>query len=131
MKIAVFLYFIDVLSYISCFLRLIAIVGFFMVVLIVIFIGMPTNEYTDNALYRFFVKHVKKIIASWLCLLLLCALLPKKELMYLAGGLYLGNEALENPKVKALLEKSYRILDDKLDTMLKKIEGPELLKSKE
>lgn len=26
---------------------------------------------------------------------------------------------------------SYRILDDKLDTMLKKIEVPELLKSKE
>ena len=40
-----------------------------------------------------------------------------------AGGIYLGSEALENPKVKTLVEKSYRILDDKLNTILQKIEG--------
>ena len=124
MKIALFLYFVDTLSYISYFLKLIAtIVGFFIVISVVIFLAMSANENTDNDLYRFFVKRGKKIIVCWLCLLLLCAVIPRKELMYIAGGLYLGNEVLENPKVKTLVEKSYRILDDKLDTILQKIEG--------
>lgn len=124
MKIAAFLYLVDVLSHISFFLGLIAIiVGFFMVILIVIFIAMSVNEDTDNDWYRFFVKHGKKIIASWLCLLLLCAVMPRKELMYIASGLYLGNEALENPKVNALFEKSYKLIDSKLDEMLQSIGG--------
>lgn len=124
MKIAAFLYLVDILSHISFFLGLIAlVVSFIVVIVIVTFITLSVYEYTDNDWYIFFVKHGKKIIASWLCLLLLLAVLPRKELMYIAGGIYLGNEALENPKVKTLIEKSYKILDDKLNTMLKEIEG--------
>lgn len=126
MKIALFLYFVDILSHISWFLQLVAtIVGFFIVISVVIFLAMNANKNTDNDLYRFFVKRGKKIIVSWLCLLLLCVVIPRKELMYIAGGIYLGSEALENPKVKTLVEKSYRILDDKLNTILQKIEGVE------
>ena len=126
MKIALFLYFVDTLSHISCFLKLIVVISGLFIVLIVIFIGLSASaDATDNNLYRFSVKNIKKIIACWLCLLLLWAVIPRKELMYIAGGLYLGNEVLENPKVKALVEKSYRILDDKLDTILQKIEGVE------
>lgn len=124
MKIAAFLYLVDILSRISFFLGLIAIVvGCIVVIVIVTFITMSVYEYTDNDWYIFFVKHGKKIIASWLCLLLLCAVVPRKELMYIAGGLYLGNEALENPKFKTLMEKSCRILDDKLNAILQEIEG--------
>ena len=125
MKIAAFLYLVDVLSRLSGFFGLIAvIVGFFIVISVVIFLAMA-NENTDNDLNRFFVKYGKKIIVCWLCLLLLWAVIPRKELMYIAGGIYLGNEALENPKVKTLVERSYRILDDKLNTILQKIEGVE------
>ena len=125
MKIAAFLYLVDVLSRLSGFFGLIAvIVGFFIVISVVIFLAMA-NENTDNDLNRFFVKYGKKIIVCWLCLLLLWAVIPRKELMYIAGGLYLGNEVLENPKVKTLVERSYRILDDKLNTILQKIEGVE------
>ena len=126
MKIIAFLYLVDVLSHILRFLGLIAlVVSFIVVIVIVVFITLSIYKYTDNDWYIFFVKHGKKIIASWLCLLLLCAVIPRKELMYIAGGIYLGNEALENPKIKTLIEKSYRILDDKLDTILQKIEGVE------
>ena len=121
MKIAVFLYFVDVLSHISYFSSLIAIIVGLFIVSIVIFIVLSANN-TENNLYRFSVKNIKKFIVSWLCLLLLCAVMPRKELMYVAGGIYLGNEALENPKIKTLVEKSYRILDDKLNTILQKIE---------
>ena len=125
MKIAAFLYFVDFLSRLSGFFGLIAvIVGFFIVISVVIFLAMA-NENTDNDLNRFFVKYGKKIIVCWLCLLLLWAVIPRKELMYIAGGIYLGSEALENPKVKTLVERSYRILDDKLNTILQKIEGVE------
>ena len=125
MNIAAFLYLVDVLSRLSGFFGLIAvIVGFFIVISVVIFLAMA-NENTDNDLNRFFVKYGKKIIVCWLCLLLLWAVIPRKELMYIAGGIYLGNEALENPKVKTLVERSYRILDDKLNTILQKIEGVE------
>ena len=124
MKIAAFLYLVDILSHISFFLGLIAlVVSFIVVIVIVVFITLSIYEYTDNDWYIFFVKHGKKIIASWLCLLLLCAVIPRKELMYIAGGIYLGNEALENPKIKTLVEKSYRIVDDKLNTILQEIEG--------
>lgn len=126
MKIAAFLYLVDILSHISFFLGLIAlVVSFIVVIVIVVFITLSVYEYTDNDWYIFFVKHGKKIIVCWLCLLLLCAVIPRKELMYIAGGLYLGNEVLENPKVKTLVERSYRILDDKLNTILQKIEGVE------
>lgn len=126
MKIIAFLYLVDVLSRLLFFFVVIAkIVGFFIVISVVIFLAMKANKNTDNDLYIFFAKYGKKIIASWLCLLLLWAVIPRKELMYIAGGLYLGNEVLENPKVKTLVEKSYRILDDKLDTILQKIEGVE------
>ena len=126
MKIALFLYLIDVLSRLLFFFVVIAkIVGFFIVISVVIFLAMSANKNTDNDLYRFFIKYGKKIIACWLCLLLLWAVIPRKELMYIAGGIYLGNEVLENQKVKTLVEKSYRIFDDKLDTILQKIEGVE------
>ena len=124
MKIIAFLYLVDVLSHILRFLGLIAnIVGFFIVISVLFFLAMKANKNTDNDLFLFFVKYGKKIIASWLCLLLLLVALPRKEFMYIAGGLYLGNEALENPKVKIIVEKSYRLLDDKLNTILQKIEG--------
>ena len=126
MKIIAFLYLVDVLSRLLCFFGMIAkIVGFFIVISVVIFLAMNANKNTDNDLYRFFVKYGKKIIISWLCLLLLWAVIPRKEFMYVAGGIYLSNEALENPKIKTLVEKSYRILDDKLNTILQKIEGVE------
>lgn len=126
MKIIAFLYLVDILSRLLFLFGLIAkIVGFFIVISVVIFAVMSANKNTDNGLYRFFVKYGKKIIVSWSCLLLLFAVIPRKELMYIAGGLYLGNEALENPKIKTLVEKSYRILDDKLNTILQKIEGVE------
>lgn len=126
MKIIAFLYLVDVLSRLLFLFGLIAkIVGFFIVISVVIFAVMSANKNTDNGLYRFFVKYGKKIIVSWSCLLLLFAVIPRKELMYIAGGLYLGNEVLENPKVKTLVERSYRILDDKLNTILQKIEGVE------
>ena len=126
MKIIAFLYLVDVLSRLLRFFGVIAnIVGFFIVISVVIFLAMKANKNTDNDLYIFFAKYGKKIIASWLCLLLLLVALPRKEFMYIAGGIYLGNEALENPKIKTLVEKSYRILDDKLNTILQKIEGVE------
>ena len=126
MKIIAFLYLVDVLSRLLCFFEVIAkIVGFFIVFSVVIFLAMNANKNTDNDLYIFFAKYGKKIIASWLCLLLLLVALPRKEFMYIAGGIYLSNEALENPKIKTLVEKSYRILDDKLNTILQKIEGVE------
>lgn len=124
MKIIAFLYLVDVLSRLLYFFGMIAtIVGFFIVFSVVIFLAMNANKDTDNDLYRFFVKHGKKIIVSWLCLLLLFTALPRKEFMYIAGGIYLGNEALENPKIKALVEKSYRIVDEKLNAILQEIEG--------
>lgn len=125
MKIAAFLYLVDILSHISYFLGLIAIISGLFIAFVVLFIAMSANKDTDNYWYRFFVKYGKKIIVCWLCLLLLCAVIPRKELMYIAGGIYLGNEALENPKIKTLVERSYRILDDKLNTILQKIEGVE------
>ena len=126
MKIIAFLYLVDVLSRLLCFFEVIAkIVGFFIVISVIIFLAMNANKNTDNDLYIFFAKYGKKIIASWLCLLLLLVALPRKEFMYIAGGIYLSNEALENPKIKTLVEKSYRIFDDKLNTILQKIEGVE------
>lgn len=125
MKIALFLYFVDVLSRLFFLFGFIAIISGLFIAFVVIFIAMCANEDTDNYWHRFFVKYGKKIIVCWLCLLLLCAVIPRKELMYIAGGLYLGNEVLENPKVKTLVERSYRILDDKLNTILQKIEGVE------
>ena len=126
MKIIAFLYLVDVLSRLLCFFEVIAkIVGFFIVISVVIFLAMNANKNTDNDLYIFFFFLCKKIVASWLCLLLLLTAIPRKDFMYIAGGLYLGNEVLENPKVKTLVEKSYRILDDKLNTILQKIEGVE------
>ena len=126
MKIIAFLYLVDVLSRLLRFFGVISnIVGFFIVISVVIFLAMSATKNNDNDLYRFFIKYGKKIIASWLCLLLLLVALPRKEFMYIAGGIYLGNEALENPKIKTLVEKSYRIFDDKLNTILQKIEGVE------
>lgn len=126
MKIALFLYLVDVLSRLLCFFGVIAkIVGFFIVISVVIFLAMNANGNTDNNLYRFFVKYGKKIIVSWLCLLLLLTAMPRKDFMYVAGGIYLGSEALENPKIKTLIEKSYRIVDEKLNAILQKIEGVE------
>ena len=126
MKIIAFLYLVDVLSRLLSFFGVIAqIVGFFIVISVIIFLAMNANKNTDNDLYRFFVKYGKKIIASWLCLLLLLTAMPRKDFMYVAGGIYLGSEALENPKIKTLIEKSYRIVDEKLNAMLQKIEGEE------
>ena len=126
MNIIAFLYLVDVLSSLLFFFGVIAkIVGFFIVISVIIFLAMSANKNTDNDLYIFFAKYGKKIVASWLCLLLLLGAMPRKEFMYIAGGIYLGNEALENPKIKTLVEKSYRILDDKLNTILQKIEGVE------
>ena len=126
MKIIAFLYLVDVLSRLLCFFGVIAkIVGFFIVISVVIFLAMSANKNTDNDLYIFFAKYGKKIIASWLCLLLLLAAMPRKDFMYIAGGIYLGSEALENPKINALIEKSYRIIDDKLNSILQEIGGAE------
>ena len=126
MKIIAFLYLVDVLSRLFASFGVIAnIVGFFIVISVVIFLAMSATKNTDNDLYRFFVKYGKKIVASWLCLLLLLTAMPRKDFMYVAGGIYLGSEALENPKIKMLIEKSYRIVDEKLNAILQKIEGVE------
>lgn len=126
MKIAAFLYLADVLN--KTFLILGAITSVFSAlvffcVLSIIVVKITEEEENKNDWYLFCVKNIKKMVISWLCLLSLCLIIPSKEFMYVAGGLYLGNEALENPKVKTLIEKSYRILDDKLNAILKENEG--------
>lgn len=119
MKIAIFLYLIDVLPHIACFLKVIAILLFFFLFIgMSIYIVMKVDGDIDNEGYNFFDRNFKKMIAFCLCLFILGILIPSRQFMYMAGGLYLGNEALENPKVKALVGKSYKILDDKLDEIL-------------
>ena len=68
-------------------------------------------------------KSIKPLLIILVALILFRAILPSKDFVYMAGGIYMGSEILENPKVNALFEKSYKIIDSKLDEMLQNIGG--------
>ncbi|HHI9584839.1 TPA: hypothetical protein ACQCWR_001754 [Campylobacter jejuni] len=53
-------------------------------------------------------------------------LVPKSSTMYLMAGAYVGTEAIENPNIVNKLSKVNKIIDYKLDEMLKELESKKL-----
>lgn len=51
---------------------------------------------------------------------LLIIFIPANKFMYTITGLYVGTKLIEQPYTNSLLEKSYKILDKKLDEIINK-----------
>ncbi|BAM12494.1 putative ATP/GTP binding protein [Helicobacter cinaedi PAGU611] len=49
--------------------------------------------------------------------------MPSKNFFYIAAGIYTGNEMLTNEKASNILDKSYKLLDTKLDELLERQEA--------
>lgn len=53
----------------------------------------------------------------------LLVFLPSKNTMYTMLGLKLGKEVVESESVSSVLEKTYKIIDNKLDSILEDQQG--------
>ena len=61
-----------------------------------------------------------KLFAFLIVMFLLLKLFtPSEKMLQILAGLYAGSTLLEQPAVNSLLDKSYKILDSKLDEILK------------
>ena len=63
------------------------------------------------------VKTISFKIAFVFCLLI-AVISPSKGLMYTIAGFHIGAKLIEQPQMNSILDKSYKILDQKLDEIL-------------
>ena len=86
------------------------------------YLNAPENSY-DRSLYRsefmateLFIKVIKNF---WLILLVLIALfIPRKETVYIATGLYVGESVYSTYKDTPLAKKAYNLAEMKLNELL-------------
>ena len=79
------------------------------------------EEYRTSHFETFLSKIIKsKLLALCIILLLVIKLFtPSDKMLQIIAGLYAGSLILEQPAVNSLLDKSYKIIDSKLDEILK------------
>ena len=63
--------------------------------------------------------------------LLVTAIIPSKNDMYLITSVYVGEKLIKNEKVNEILDKSYLVLIGKLDEMIDEKTKPSKIKIKE
>ncbi|MDE6209599.1 MAG: hypothetical protein K2M73_08025 [Lachnospiraceae bacterium] len=71
--------------------------------------------FSPNALP--WIKTISFKITFVLCLLI-AVISPSKGLMYTITGFHIGGKLIEQPQMNSILDKSYKILDQKLDEIL-------------
>lgn len=72
----------------------------------------------DYGLANILRKHRKITILSLFFAIAICVLIPSQTFLYALAGLKAGDEIVKHEKVNSLLEKSYKVLDKKLDEIL-------------
>ena len=78
-------------------------------------IDIDNFMFSPNALP--WIKTISFKIAFVLCLLI-AVISPSKGLMYTITGFHIGAKLIEQPQMNSILDKSYKILDQKLDEIL-------------
>ena len=128
MKLLIFFYLVELIPGIkkaAAFLSSFILLCLVLAVIFIIICRFNEKDITEglNAVVKKVERSLKPLVILFVVLILFKIILPSKEFIYIAGGLYAGNEIMDNPKVNALFEKSYKIIDSKLDEMLQSIGG--------
>ncbi len=71
-------------------------------------------------------KSIKICVIAGIIFGAVVILVPRSSTMYLMAGAYVGTEAIENPNIVNKLSKVNKIIDYKLDEMLKELESKKL-----
>ncbi|EAK3475217.1 hypothetical protein BHV26_08380 [Campylobacter coli] len=71
-------------------------------------------------------KSIKICVITSIIFGAIIILVPRSSTMYLMAGAYVGTEAIENPNIVNKLSKVNKIIDYKLDEMLKELESKKL-----
>lgn len=80
----------------------------------------------EDRLYKMTSKSIKICAIASIIFGAIIILVPRSSTMYLMAGAYVGTEAIENPNIVNKLSKVNKIIDYKLDEMLKELESKKL-----
>lgn len=128
MKLLIFFYLAELIpdiKKVACFFNNFILLCLVLAIIFIIFCRFNEKDITEglNTIAKKVERSLKPLVILFVVLILFKIILPSKEFIYIAGGLYTGNEIMDNPKVNALFEKSYKLIDSKLDEMLQSIGG--------
>lgn len=112
--------FLDKLSNVMSFTFKTAAFFFIILLIIKVFLFVEEVEERDFTLIQWFNKNVKKYILGLFLISLLHTVIPQKETYYAMLGVYAGQEIIANPQAQALIEKSVKAIEIKLDDVIKK-----------
>lgn len=112
----------DFLNHLSNIAEIIFYIATAILVFLFILKGMVTlheRKEEDYPLIGWLNKNVKKYFFGLFLVLLIGAIIPKKETYYAMLGVYAGQEIIANPQAQALIEKSVKAIEIKLDEVIK------------
>lgn len=112
-NIIILMYLIEVFESLS---NTVILISIFTLIGLLIYCFISTTERGENAFYK-----LRNYFYCCFAAIILTAFIPNKTVMYVAIGSYAGNTILENKDVNSILNKSYDIIDHKLDEILEDI----------
>lgn len=125
MLIALFIYLADVVSKINLFTYFVLTFTGTLLILIIIYkiIKFINDIQGDNHIKDIPIKNnINKLLIVFVITIIIHIIIPKEKTMYMMAGAYLGTEFITNKVVSDKLEKVNKIIDFKLNEIIKEYE---------
>lgn len=118
------IYGVDVLLSIQILVKVtILLLGFLILSSILSGFMLLSEDLKELPIVNLFAK--PPFIITFFVLIILNVLIPSQKTLYTLAGVYVGVQLMENPQTNELLNKSYKVINKKLDSL---IEDSEKLK---